>query len=93
LVQFFLKLRKKSKSVRGGPSKTSKNLIMVDLSNLPRGMLHDGMFKGHLTISCHDYFSFVPNGQNRSGMYPAHQMTLSIQFASASVSFGIQNCL
>src|SRR3972149_7387087 len=62
LVQFFLKLCKKGEGICRGPSKTSKNFVMVDLSNLPGSMLHDRMFKGHLTISRHDYFSFMPNG-------------------------------
>src|SRR4030042_2794980 len=55
LVQLFFKLSKKGKGICRGPCKTSKNFIMVNPSNLPGSMLHDGMFKRHLTIPCHHH--------------------------------------
>src|SRR5512139_3159287 len=61
LVQLLLKLRKKSEGICGSSCKTRQNFIMVNLTNLPGGMLHDGMFKRHLTISCHDHLPFMSN--------------------------------
>jgi hypothetical protein len=80
LVQFFFKLRKEGESVGCGPRKTGENFIVVNPSNLPGSMLHDGMFERHLTVPSHDHLSLVPNGQHCRRMYPGHSIPFFLLF-------------
>lgn len=69
LFEFALEPREQREAVRGGAGESGQHVVMIETTDLPRLMFHDGLTQRHLAIAGQNDLALMANREDGGGVH------------------------